>query len=211
MKGKRIVKDKNIKGIFSNIENWKINRRKFVKTLTITTVLSQISAVSSCVNTNTKVYQANLYLTALQSEIIQKIQDVLFPNDGNGPSTESINAYSHILWVLSDERKDKASIDYIKKGMDWVEETSQENYGRTFSDLSQIEIEELVAFMADKNWGASWLSMILTFIFEALSMDPIYGVNTNEVGWKWLGHQSGNPRPNKDNSYTNIFETIYAN
>jgi len=208
---KRVNKDKESKDLFSNIEKWELNRRRFVKTVSITTVLSQIAVISSCVTKKTKLYEANQYVTALESEIIQKIQDILFPDDGNGPSVIDINAYSHLLWVLTDERKDKESIRYITKGMGWVEETAQENYGRTFSDLTQIEIEELVAFIADKNWGAGWLSMILTLIFEALAMDPIYNVNINEIGWQWLEHKPGNPRPNKDNSYTNIFNTINAN
>jgi gluconate 2-dehydrogenase gamma chain len=211
MKGKRILKGETTKDIFSNIENWKVNRRKFVKTLSLTAALSQIAVMSSCVQEKPEVYKANTYLTALEAEIIQKIQAVLFPNDGNGPSVIDINAYAHLLWVLSDKRKEQESIDYIINGIGWTEDASQENYGRTFSDLTDVEIEELVAFMAEKNWGASWLSIIITLIFEALSMDPIYGVNTNEVGWKWLEHHHGNPRPNKGNSYTNIFKTINAN
>ncbi len=210
MKDKRIIKDIKSKDLFSNIKNWQLNRRKFVKTLSVTAVLSQIAVVNACV-ISPKVYEANAYLTALESEIIQKIQDVLFPNDGNGPSAEDVNAYSHLLWVLSDERKDKDSVEYIKKGIGWTEETAQANYGRTFSDLSQLEIEELIRYIAGENWGTSWLSIILTLIFEAVAIDPIYNVNTNEVGWKWLEQRSGSPRPTTENSYTNIFTTIHAN
>jgi|GEM_PF-458876 len=211
MTDERVKKGKEGKDLFSNIESWELNRRRFVKTVSITTVLSQIAVMTSCITKRNKLYEGNQYVTALESEIIQKIQEILFPDDGNGPSVIDINAYSHLLWVLTDERKDKESINYITKGIGWVEETAQENYGRTFSDLTQIETEELVAFIADKNWGAGWLSMILTLIFEALAMDPIYNVNTNKTGWKWLEHKPGNPRPNIDNSYINIFKTINAN
>lgn len=211
MKEKRVVKDKKVKDVFTNIESWQVNRRKFVKTLSITTALSQIGFIASCVEKKTKVYNANQYLTALQAEIIQKVQSVLFPNDGNGPSVDQINAYPHLLWVLSDKRKDKESIDYILKGIGWVEDTAQENYGKGFSELSQIEIEELIEFMAVRNWGASWLSVILTLIFEALTLDPIYNVNPKNVGWEWLNHIPGNPRPTVENSYSNIFNSINAN
>jgi len=211
MNENRINKNTNQPDIFKNIENWEVNRRKFVKTLSVTTILSQIGIVSSCNNIKADIYKANEYLTALQSEVTQKIQSVLFPNDGNGPSVIEINAYAHILWVLSDNHKDEESKQYIMKGMNWVDDTSQENYGRPFSDLAQIEIEELVDFMAKTNWGSSWLSIMLTLIFEALSLDPIYNINSNQVGWKWLEHQSGTPRPNESNSYDNIFTTIHAN
>ena len=211
MKNDRIIKDKRGEHLSVNVEKWQVNRRKFIKALSVTTILSQIAVINSCVDKNVQSYKSNKYLTALESEIIQKIQTVLFPDDGNGPSVIDINAYSHLLWVLSDKRKDQESIQYIKKGMGWVEETAQENYGRTFSDLTQLEVEALVKFLADKNWGASWLSVILTLIFEALSMDPIYNVNPNEIGWTWLEHKPGTPRPNESNSYTNIFTTINAN
>lgn len=211
MKAQRLLKNNSAREPFSNIEKWELNRRLFVKALSVSAVLSQMTLVSSCSEFIPKVYQGNQYVTALEAEIIQKVQLVLFPDDANGPSAEDINAYSHLIWVLSDVHKDQESIDYIKKGLRWTEETAQENYGKTFSLLSEIEVNELVAFMAERNWGASWLSMLLTLIFEALAMDPIYNVNVNKAGWKWLKHEPGQPRPNKENGYTNIFKCINEN
>jgi len=49
---------------------------------------------------------------------------------------------------------------------------------------------------------------MLTLIFEALLLDPIYGVNTNNIGWNWLNHDPGVPRPNKENMYPTIYTTI---
>ena len=207
----RFKKEKYIPDIFSNVENWKVDRRKFVKALSVTTVLSQMGTISGCTNSNTKKYQANQFLTTLQSEIIQKIQAILFPDDGNGPSVTEIKAFEHILWVLSDNHKDNESKDYIINGMTWCEEVSQEKFGRIFSDLTQIETEALVKYMTTTNWGKSWLSIILTLIFEALALDPIYMINTNQVGWQWLSHVPGNPRANENNSYPKIFKTIHEN
>ena len=210
MSKNRFNKEKQIPDIFQNIKEWEVNRRQFVKTLSLTAIVSQIGLINSCQSKENLVYQVNEYLTALESEIIQKIQEILFPNDGNGPSVTDINAFSHLVWVLSDVHKDTESKEYIIKGIRWTEETSQEIYGRTFSDLNDSEVKAIVAFMAEKNWGSSWLSIILTLIFEALSLDPIYNVNTNKIGWQWLEHPNGTPRPNSDNSYYNIFKTIHA-
>ena len=33
------------------------------------------------------------------------------------------------------------------------------------------------------------------YLLEALLADPVYGGNTDEVGWKWLGYTAGFPRP----------------
>ena len=43
--------------------------------------------------------------------------------------------------------------------------------------------------------------IILTYLLQALLTDPVYGGNPNGVGWKWLHHQPGFPRPPKDETY----------
>jgi gluconate 2-dehydrogenase gamma chain len=45
------------------------------------------------------------------------------------------------------------------------------------------------------------LSSLLKYIFEALLTDPIYGGNPNSMGWEWLDHTPGQPRPNPANRY----------
>lgn len=193
-----------------NLEKWSTNRRRFIKSVGVVTIYSQILRLQSCQNSPQKVYLANDYLTALQAEIIQKVQAVLFPNDGNGPSVDDINAYSHFIWVISDKRKRQAEIDYLINGMDWTEETANEQYNKSFNQLNDNEVEDLVEFIANEEWGKDWLSIVLTLIFEALALDSIYNINTNQVGWKWLNHQNGTPRPTIDITYDNIFKTIGA-
>jgi gluconate 2-dehydrogenase gamma chain len=74
--------------------------------------------------------------------------------------------------------------------------------------LNTTEKEALITFIAKEAWGSSWLSIILTYIFEALIADPQYGGNVNESGWKWLNHYPGNPRPAKKLLYGNILNTV---
>ena len=205
-----IKKTKSIPSVFKNIEDWQVNRRKFVKAMGVTAIASQIGFINSCTSQQKEVYEENEYLTALQAEIIQRIQEVLFPDDGNGPSINDIKAYEHFLWVLSDKRKPKSSIEYYVNGIDWSEETAQENYAKSFSELNDKEVENLVAIIADESWGKSWLSIIITFIFEALALDPIYNINTDKSGWEWLGQFEGTPRPNENITYDKIFKTIGA-
>jgi gluconate 2-dehydrogenase gamma chain len=49
--------------------------------------------------------------------------------------------------------------------------------------------------------GKQWISTILRYILEALLTDPIYGGNPNAIGWKWLDHQPGFPRPPANKRY----------
>jgi gluconate 2-dehydrogenase gamma chain len=53
-------------------------------------------------------------------------------------------------------------------------------------------------------WGRAWLSLLLYYIFEALLSDPVYGGNPGEIGWRWLEHQPGFPRPPADKIYGSL-------
>ncbi len=41
-------------------------------------------------------------------------------------------------------------------------------------------------------------------------MDPIYKVNSDALGWDWLGQFVGSPKPTEEITYNNIFKTINA-
>ena len=49
--------------------------------------------------------------------------------------------------------------------------------------------------------GRNWLSLLLTYVLEALLADPVYGGNPDGIGWQWLEHQPGYPRPPADKSW----------
>lgn len=49
--------------------------------------------------------------------------------------------------------------------------------------------------------GENWLSLLLYYLLESLTLDPIYGGNTDGMGWQWLGHQAGFPRPVQGKTY----------
>lgn len=193
----------------SDIEAWKINRRKFLSSLLVGGAVISIPIVPACTSTNsTKKYLANEVFSAQESEIIDRIQMVLFPDDGNGPSSHSINAFSHLIWVLSDTEHYQWERDYITSKMAKIILECELNYHTTFTQLTQEQLEEYVSYMSQRVWSRRWLSLLLTFIFEALTLDPIYQINTNEQGWKWLEHQSGLPRPTEELTYKTIFKTI---
>ena len=130
-----------------------------------------------------------------EREILASVQGILFPPDGNGPGSAEVNALAYLLWVLADPEKDPEEVQYIVNGIGWVDETAEEQKGKKYLDLTQQEREELVAMISRESWGESWLSVVLSFIFEALLCDPQYGGNPDATGWEWLEHNPGQPRP----------------
>ena len=188
----------------------KIQRRIFVKSLLAVGLVTQIPTVAAFKSSPAaSPYKTKTdLLSSKQMQIVREVQQQLFPNDGNGPGAAQLNAGNYLLWVLSDPQKDPADTKYIIDGIGWVNETSNEEYGKAFEELNTEEKESLVAFIAKEAWGSSWLSIILTYIFEALIADPQYGGNVNESGWKWLNHYPGNPRPTEKLLYGNILKTV---
>jgi len=52
--------------------------------------------------------------------------------------------------------------------------------------------------------GRRWVSKLLSYICEALLGDPVYGGNPDGIGWKWLNHHPGFPRPPKHKRYREL-------
>ncbi len=202
-------KQKEAPATIENIERWQMSRRQFVKSMLVASVISQIPILSACANepkeTNGLAFgQLNKH----QKAIMKEVQIILFPDDGNGPSATDINASKYLQWVISDTSMDPEEVEYILNGISWIEETVEEDYSQKFLELSIEEKETLIVNVSKTNWGKSWLSVILTLIFEALLSDPQYGGNTDTAGWKWLNHYPGYPRPTEDLLYDKIFNTI---
>jgi len=200
----RKVSKKTIPTPYLDIEAWQTNRRKFLKGALLAGAMTQIGFFTAC---STKLKEGNDLLDQEQATILNDIINIFFPNDGNGPGAEDINAFGYIMWVLHDTLNRKIEDNaYILKGLEWANETAQEIYFAPFVELSEKQKRALVGKFTELDWGENWSSMMITLILEALVLDPIYGGNTNEAGWEWLKHTPGYPRPTADNRYERIME-----
>lgn len=201
---KNRISKKTIPPKYLNLEEWQTSRRKLLKGALLAGAMTQIGLFTSC---TTKLKEGNDLLSAEQATILNDILNTFFPNDGNGPSAEDINAFGYIMWVLHDTLNRKIEDNaYILVGLNWADETAQEIYFTPFVELSDKQKQALIGKFTELDWGENWSSMIITLILEALVLDPIYGGNTNEAGWEWLEHTPGYPRPTEENRYERIME-----
>ena len=198
------INNRNIPRTVKDALNWQASRRNFIKNSLAIGALTQMSVLQSCINNE---YDTSV-LNKKQMAIAISVQNILFPKDENGPGAIDFNADKYLLWVLLDKRIPKDENQYIINGLKWVDETAQEEMSERFLKLSKKEQVQLIHTVSKMGWGESWLSVMLTFIFEAMISDPIYGFNKDEIGRKWLGHVAGFPRPTKENRYDEIFETV---
>ena len=195
----KIIPDKR-----KELECWQFSRKRFIGSALMAGFLVNFPlsrAIGGKVGSLGQLSQDQLL-------IIVSVQKILYPSDGNGPGAYDVMADKYLLWVLSDERMDPEEKEYIINGIGWVDETAEENFSRNFMQLTQAEKEKLIEDISKETWGRSWLGVILTFIFEALLSDPKYGGNTDEIGWDWLHHNPGHPRPTNDLIYPKIFKTV---
>ena len=184
---------------------WDLSRKQFIRSIALGTVISQMPLSGLLARIN----DVQNILSEKQLSILSSVQDILFPADDNGPGASDIHATEYLLWVMSDPEKDPEETKYIIDGIGWVDESAGEMYSKNYLDLTRQEKEALISTVSKEGWGESWLSVILTFIFEALLADPQYGGNPDGMGWKWLNFIAGQPRPTPGLLYPEILTTIH--
>jgi len=195
--------EKTIPKSIKDFSTWQISRRSFIRNSIAVGSLSQVAFLESCTNINSKTI-----LSEKQLMLIISVQNILFPQDENGPGAADFHADKYLLWVLSDERIAQDDKQYVLDGIRWVNESAEETKSKKYLQLTKKEQVTLVQSISKTNWGESWLSVILTYIFEAMISDPIYGFNTEEAGWKWLDYTAGIPRASQSLKYDDIFTTL---
>ena len=179
-----------------------LNRRHFLLGIAAISVTALIPTAISC--SSIPIHDIHNQLTDEDFATLSAVQNHLFPKSKNSPGASDINAAQYYTWILMDSEKAPDSLEQLRDGIRWTKETSDETYAQKFVDLNFDEKENVIQIMANEGWGKNWLSVTITLIFEALLSDPIYGSNTDEAGWKWLEHTSGNPRPEKSQTYNPI-------
>ncbi len=136
-----------------------------------------------------------------QFKTIEAVQEHLFPHEEYAPGAMDIHAGPYLQMTLGQPGFDPEIRDFIVSGVNQLQNYLKENALPAFQTLPESKQEDVLLEIRNFNWGESWLSILLTYIFEALLSDPVYGGNPNEIGWKWLEHIPGLPRPTTATRY----------
>ena len=136
-----------------------------------------------------------IILTEHPWPIITAVHAVLFPSDGNGPSAQDIQSTQYLHLVLQTPDFDPEERKFILDGVNWLDQFAQEKFQRAFLSLSADQHNTVLRQITQSRVGDRWVGAMLTYLLEALLSDPVYGGNPNGIGWLWLEHQPGFPRP----------------
>ena len=177
---------------------WTINRRRFLQ-------LSVLAGMASWLGVWTSCKRERSILSEREIALARSCFLYLFP-PGDGPSAEDIRCVAHFQNILSDPRYDPDIKAHYLQGLRRAGDQLQAMHGQSNNALSGEVAENFWNRIKEQYWGERWLSSMLNVVIEALLLDEIYGVNPNGVGWRWLGHVPGQPRPNVHNYYPRILE-----
>jgi gluconate 2-dehydrogenase gamma chain len=192
-----------------------MNRRDFLKTSSAISLLvaltackpsapsSQTSSEVSSKGTSPENLSTNKnYFTETQHKVIDAVQMQLFPDDGDGPSARDLNAIAYLEWAMTDPQNIKdGDPEFIAKGIGWLDDLSEQTEGASFIKLSDKQQDNVLKQISKSQAGENWLSLLMYYLAEALMLDPVYGGNPEMIGWKWLEHQAGFPRPVAGKTY----------
>jgi len=128
-------------------------------------------------------------VTPLQT--LELVQVDLFPQN----MIENANAFAYLSVVLNHSLVSEDDKQFLRNGTRWLNEEAVKEYKEVYTKLNKHQRQNILKIIAKESWGRSWIKTVLTYIMEATLGDPIYGINKNETGWKWLKHETGLPRP----------------
>lgn len=135
---------------------------------------------------------------------IDAVQNHLFPSESDSPGAKEINAITYLQNIIASSTIEQDEKGFIMNGVKWLNALSLEKQEAVFTQLSYSQRTEMLHQITKTKAGRKWISKLLTYILEALLSDPVYGGNPAGIGWKWLNHHPGFPRPPKHKLYWNL-------
>ena len=142
-----------------------------------------------------------LSLDAQQWNCLAAVQEHLLPSEPHAPGSLDIRATAYLDRTLADPGFDPDIRTFLLQGILWLEDIAQKRAGLPFHQMVPADRETLLHNIARSPTGERWLSLLLDYTLEALLADPLYGGNPGGIGWRWLEHDPGRPRPTPDKIY----------
>ncbi|MCR4300082.1 MAG: gluconate 2-dehydrogenase subunit 3 family protein [Sulfuricaulis sp.] len=129
------------------------------------------------------------------------VQAHLLPSESSAPGAREIHAEAYLRGVLADPKLAPADRAFLIDGVESIGKLARGMTGKHFVELSHDEREAVLRGFGEMPEGERWLEEMLGYLMEALLGDPVYGGNPDGVGWQWLAHNPGFPRPPADKRY----------
>jgi len=137
---------------------------------------------------------------------ITQAQEILFPAGKDIPGAKDIGASIYLYNAIENPNADGEDKDFIFRGVGWLNDLTKERHQKTFLQLTLPQQEKIIEVIVQSRAGRNWVSLLLTYILEALLAAPVYGGNRDGIGWQWLEYQPGFPLPSADKTWDQLLQ-----
>jgi len=134
---------------------------------------------------------------ASQAVTLRAVMETLLPDAPGIPGARQVNAVGYLDGILAAPRAPPDDLAAIAAGLEPLQRQAHAQHGGAFESLDASAREDVLRVLETDEDGRAWMATLLVYALEALLTDPVYGGNPRGVGWAWLGHQPGLPRPAK--------------
>ena len=123
--------------------------------------------------------------------LISAVQVHMFPEGSLLPSSITMKSINFLFETVAHPSYDKDIRAFVLEGTEELADRTDSK----FVTMTHSAKEKALRDYEATGYGSSWLSRIMTLTMEGMFGDPMYGSNTQEVGWKALHSFAGEPRP----------------
>jgi len=180
-----------------------ISRREFLSRLTLLGSLAACYPAVTLASVRAAVITRQLPAWSNQDpwKTLAAVQQHMFPAAEGIPGAGDIQATVYLHTAIENPAADGEDREFLFNGVGWLNELTQDQYQQGFVALDEQQREDTLRKIEQSQAGRNWLSLLLTYLLEALLADPVYGGNPDGIGWQWLAHQPGYPTPPEDKAW----------
>ena len=103
-------------------------------------------------------------------QTITQVQDILFPPGEGVPGASDFGADVYLQRAIENPAADGDDKDFIMRGVGWLEDLTQQQYNKTFVQLTVAQQQETITQIVGSRAGRNWVST--PFWREACGASP---------------------------------------
>ena len=188
-----------------------ISRRTFLNRMTLLASLAACCPAAALAQRRDSAAAAGreAWLDQEPWRTLAAVQEHLLPAGPDIPGAADFGAIVYLRNTLKNPAADGEDREFIFNGVGWLNDLIREQQRQPFTALDETQREAVLRDIEQTRAGRNWLSLLLTYLLEALLADPVYGGNRERIGWQWLEHQPGFPTPPPDKTWYRLAAPVY--
>ncbi|WP_192346478.1 gluconate 2-dehydrogenase subunit 3 family protein [Algoriphagus sp. Y33] len=129
------------------------------------------------------------FFTDDERKKLSTLVDIIMPKDDESPAATEIGVVDFMEFMMKDQPGNQTP---MRGGLMWLDFEADEKFGKTFNELSETEVMQIVDEVAwpdtakpEYDGGVRW--------FNSLRNLTCSGYFSTEAGWKYIGYVGNKP------------------